>query len=49
MLKVKKADFICYKLTTLVSLLQGDVRKNLKSRWKSMKIANIDREILHIF
>ena len=49
MLKVKKADFICYMLTTLVSLLQGDVRKNLKSRWKSMKIANIDREILHIF
>ena len=22
--------------------------KNLKNRWKSMKIANIDREILHI-
>ena len=23
--------------------------KNPKNRWKSMKIANIDREILHIF
>ena len=44
--KWKNADIFCYKLTSLVSLLQGNVKKNPK---KSMKIANIYREILHIF
>ena len=48
MLKVKKkknADIICYKLTSLVSSKQGNVKKSRKS----MKIANIDRKILHNF
>ena len=39
---------ICYKLTSLVSLWQ-EISKNSKNRWKSMKIASIDREVLHIF
>ena len=31
MLKVKDADIICYKLTPLVSLRQGNVKKSGKS------------------
>ena len=46
--KWKNADIICYKLTTLVSLQQGNV-KNLKNWSKPMKIAIIERESLHIF
>ena len=46
MLKVKKhANIICHKLTSLVSLWHGNVKKPKKS----MKIADIVREILHIF
>ena len=49
MLKVKKcwhhllwSDIISFSVTR-----KG--QKNLKNRWKLMKIADIDREILHIF
>ena len=42
---VGSADIICYKLTSLVSLQQVNVKKS----GKLMKIANIDREILHNF
>ena len=45
--KRKKADVICNKFTPLVSLWQGIVQKYKKideNRWKSMKIANTDRE-----
>ena len=38
--KWKYADIICYKLTLLVFLLQGNVKKSKKS----MKTANIDRK-----
>ena len=43
MLKVKKCDIICYKLTSLV-LCDKLMTKNPKNRRKLMKIANIDRE-----
>ena len=39
MLKVKNADIISYKLTPLVSLSQGNVKKSKKM----MKIANIEQ------
>ena len=44
MLKVKNADIICYMMTPLVSLQQGNVKKSKKS----MKIVNIEVENLHI-
>ena len=44
----KQVDIICYKLTSLGSLLQGNV-KNLKNWLKLIKIANIDRKSLHNF
>ena len=51
--KWKNADIICYKLTPLVSLIQKSkipfFVKNPKKWWESIKIANIDREIFHIF
>ena len=43
MLKAKNAEIICYELTSLVSLLQ----ENVKKPRKSMKVAYIDRESLH--
>ena len=43
--KGKNADTICYKLRSLVSLQQGNVKKSRKL----MKVANIDREIVHNF
>ena len=42
------ADIICYELTSLVSLWQENV-KNWKNWLKSMKISNIEREIIYIF
>ena len=48
LLKRKNADMNCYKLTSLVSLWQENVKKS-KNFSKLMKIGNIDREILHIF
>ena len=49
MLKVKNANIICYRLMSLVTLSRGNNKKNLENWWKSMKIANIDRESLHNF
>ena len=43
--KWKNADIICYKLTSLVSLWQ----RNVKKIQKLMKIASIDRESVHTF
>ena len=40
--KRKNADIICYKLISLVSS-NKEMSANPKTRWKSMKIANIDR------
>ena len=40
-----KGDIICYMLTPSVSLQQENVRKFEKS----MKMANIEGEILHMF
>ena len=48
MLKVKHADIIYYKLTSL-DLWNKEISKNPKNRWKLMKIGNIDRENLHMF
>ena len=36
---------MCYMLTSLVSLQQGEVKKSEKS----MKIVNIEGKIVHIF
>ena len=44
-LKLKTADIICYMLTSLIVLLQGNVKKSKKS----IKIVNIVRENVHIF
>ena len=44
MLKVKNVDIICYMMTSLDSLQQGNVKKSKKS----MKIVNIEAENLHI-
>ena len=44
----RTADIFCCKLTLFFSLSQGSV-KNQKNWWKSIKIANIDGEILYIF
>ena len=41
----KNAVIICYKLTSLV-FFNKEISEN---RWKSIKIANIDREFLHNF
>ena len=41
----KKGDIICYMLTSSVSLQQ----ENVKKFEKSMKMANIEGEILHMF
>ena len=41
----KKGDIICYMLVSLVSLQQ----ENFKKFEKSMKMANIEGEILHMF
>ena len=41
----KNAVIICYKLTPLV-FFNKEMSEN---RWKSMKIASIDREFLHNF
>ena len=49
--KWKNADIICYKLTPLVSLQQKSkipfFVKNPKKWWESIKIANIDRDLLN--
>ena len=42
---MKNTNIICFMLTSLVSLQQGNVKKSEKS----MKIVNIHRENLHIF
>ena len=44
----KNTDIICYKLTSLVSLSQRNVKKS-KKLIKSMKLANFVKESLHIF
>ena len=41
----KNTDIICYMLSSLVSLQQGNVKKSEKS----MKIVNIDGENLYVF
>ena len=41
----KNADIICYMLTSLVSLQQGNVKKSKKL----MKIVNIEEENFHSF
>ena len=44
-MKVKNTGVICYLLTLLVSLQQGNVKKSKKS----IKIVNIEGENLQIF
>ena len=34
--KYKIADIICYMVWSLVSLKQGNVKKNLKNQWKQL-------------
>ena len=45
MLKVNKAEIICYVLTSLISVQKGNVGK-----YKELiKIVNIEEKILHVF
>ena len=44
-LNIKNADIICYILTSLVYLLQDNVKKKIKNL---IKINNIDEENIHI-